>query len=202
MANLADPAQFGLLSATLLRRAGIPAALYGGLALAAYGRTRLTRDADFAVAPTDGADLVAAFAAGGLRARCEFDTLRVGGLVLSRALVLGDGAHSGHNVVDAVQPRDRLYAQRVLDRRISGELLGQAVDLVSPEDYVILKALSDRPVDFEDAASVLVRMADSLDFAVVDQEVQVLADSLRDHDTAGHWRAIVARAGQLRRGLL
>jgi hypothetical protein len=46
--DLGDPTAVALAAFGALHGAGIEAALYGGLALAAYGEPRETRDADFA----------------------------------------------------------------------------------------------------------------------------------------------------------
>lgn len=51
--NLDDPIATVLRLARLLDRAEIPYALYGGLAVAAYGVARETKDADLAVASAD-----------------------------------------------------------------------------------------------------------------------------------------------------
>lgn len=159
---------------------------------------RLTQDADFAVTAVDARAMVEAFVAADLQARCEFAMLRVGGLLLSRVVVLGCGAHHGHNVLDGVAARDVAFMARVLQRRIVGQLAGAPAEVVSPEDYALLKALSDRPIDCEDAASVLVRMGDALDLALIRREVEGLSRTNADHPTLLHWPAIEARVEAMR----
>jgi hypothetical protein len=50
---LDDPVAIALRVARILERAEIPYALYGGLAVAAYGVPRETKDADVAVVSAD-----------------------------------------------------------------------------------------------------------------------------------------------------
>jgi hypothetical protein len=55
--NLDDPVAVALCVAALLERAETPYALCGGLAVAAYGTPRETKDADLAVVSADAAAL-------------------------------------------------------------------------------------------------------------------------------------------------
>jgi hypothetical protein len=52
--DLGDPTAVLLAATKALRDAGIDAATYGGLALAAYGEPRETKDADLAVVGVSG----------------------------------------------------------------------------------------------------------------------------------------------------
>jgi len=58
--DLTDPTNARLAVASALEAAGIRAAVYGGLALAAYGEPRETKDADFAVFGTSAREAQAA----------------------------------------------------------------------------------------------------------------------------------------------
>lgn len=195
--DLADPITFGLLAAPILARAGIRCALYGGLALGVYGRARLTADADFAVAAVDAGRLVAAFAAAGLHAEANFDALPHGGLLLARATVFGRGEWTGSNVIDVVAPRDAAYAELALDRSLPLQLRGTALAILAPEDFVVFKALSDRPIDIEDAASVLVRMGPDLDLTGIEQQVSAASRRVKLVDVWGRWTQIQQRAREL-----
>ena len=71
--DLDDPTAIALAIFRALSDRGIEAALYGGLALAAYGEPRETRDADFAVAAVGGAAGAEALTAIGVRPVLAFD---------------------------------------------------------------------------------------------------------------------------------
>ena len=192
--DLADPVAFGLLASRVLSASGLRCALYGGLALGIYGRARLTADADFAVAAADAGRLVAAFATHGLPAQANFDGLPHGGLLLSRATVFGVGEFAGSNVVDVVAPRDAGYAEAALNRSVVARLRGSDLAVLAPEDFVVFKALSDRPIDIEDAASVLARMASDLDIAAISSQINQLSPTVRSVNVLDRWRAIQERA--------
>lgn len=66
--NLEDPVAVALRVAGLLTGAEIPHALYGGLAVAAYGTPRETRDADLGVVSACAAQLAGLLERDGLRA--------------------------------------------------------------------------------------------------------------------------------------
>jgi hypothetical protein len=90
--DLADPVAVLLAAADALGKAGIEVAAYGGLALAAYGTPRETRDADLAAVATAGADAAAALATSGIESIVAFDGVRFGGNRVTRlTLVFGVG---------------------------------------------------------------------------------------------------------------
>jgi hypothetical protein len=63
--DLTDPTTATLAVADALERAGLLGAVYGGLALAAYGEPRETKDADLAVSTVSVTDALAALEAAG-----------------------------------------------------------------------------------------------------------------------------------------
>jgi hypothetical protein len=77
--DLTDPSTATLTIAKALEVAGIRAAVYGGLALAAYGEARETKDAHFAVAGISAASSVAALTAARLAPTLTFEEVRFGG---------------------------------------------------------------------------------------------------------------------------
>lgn len=196
--DLADPIAFALLVARAMARAGVPCALYGGLALGVYGRARLTADADFAVAAADAGQLVAALTVAGLHAHATYAGLPHGGLLISRATVAGAGGYVGSNVVDAVAPRDAQYGAAVVERALPTQLRGEPIAVVAPEDFVVLKALSDRDVDIEDAASVMARLGAQLDRGRVELTLRSLAKSAKPVAALRRWRRMEARAASWR----
>lgn len=193
--DLTDPTSAALLCADALDRAGLPFAFYGGLVLAAYGEPRETRDVDVAVVDLPAESARSALETAGIACVVAFDGTRFGGLSLGRVTLLGGEGHLGLNMLDLVRPRSARYAAAALGRVVESELRGRVVRVVTAEDYVLFKALATRDRDLEDAASVLRRTGDVLDFALLDREVEALAAEIPDWDVRASWAAIQARRG-------
>jgi predicted nucleotidyltransferase len=189
--DLADPTSVALLAASAFEAAGIDHALYGGLLLAAYGRPRETRDADLAVLDVSAAAARDALVSSDLDASVSFERVRFGGLTVTRiALVGGDAL----NTVDLVRPVSDRYARAVLDRSLRAPLRGRSITVVTPEDFVVLKALSTRDSDLADAASVVASCGAALDVTLIEQEVGRLESEVRDAAVAARWSAIRDRS--------
>ncbi|HZL18284.1 MAG TPA: hypothetical protein VFG23_11115 [Polyangia bacterium] len=65
-----------------------------------------------------------------------------------------------------------------------------AVRLVTPEDFVILKILSTRERDLEDASTVLGELCGRIDSKFLEQEVAELAREMAEHDVAGRYQQL------------
>jgi hypothetical protein len=185
--NLDDPTTTTLAVAEVLSRAGVRAAVYGGLALAAYGTPRETKDADFAVVEANADQVAAALVAAGLSASVTFDSVVFGGNTVTRIALLGGDGVSGFNVADLVRPRVPRYARVVLDRSLEGTLREQEVTIVSPEDFIILNVLSTRDRDVEDAHSAVAALGGELDAMLIEREIDLLSAELPDHDVRGRF---------------
>ncbi len=193
--DLDDPVAVALAIAEGLRSAGIDHALYGALALAAYGEARETRDADVAVGHADAAAVSRLLGPLGFESAVSFERVAFGGLRISRVALLGGVGHTGLNTVDLVEPSETSYAARALARALESTLRGRPIRLLGPEDFVIFKVLSTRDRDLDDAASVLVSLADDLDASLVEAEVGRLEATLPDHDVRARWTEARRRAG-------
>jgi hypothetical protein len=193
--DLDDPTAVALAAAEALGRAGIEHALYGGLLLAAYGTARETRDADVAVAGAKAADASRALASRGLRTAVAFERTRFGGLWVSRITLLGGADATGLNTLDLVEPRSLSYARRALSRALDSTLRGEAIRLLTPEDFVVFKLLSTREQDLLDAASVLRGLAAELERGVVEVELEALQREIPDHPSAERWRRVLEAPG-------
>ncbi len=180
--DLSDPIALLLASLDAFEAAGLVAATYGGLALAAFGVPRETRDADLAVAHVGLDQGIAALTAAGLDVLPAFDAVVFGGNLISRMTVVGGGVL---NTVDLVTPRSDRYAEAMLARALRGTLIDRTVRVVSPEDFVVLKLLSTRDRDLEDATGVCSALGSLLDWATIDAEVDRLAVEVADHDVRG-----------------
>ena len=190
--NLTDPTAVALAIYRALSARRIEAALYGGLALAAYGEARETRDADFAVVALSGAAAMQALQDLGVRLVLAMDRQPFGGLLITRVTLAEGGGQVGLTVLDLVEPRSARFAAAALEGAVTGSLRGEDIRVLSPEDFVLFKLLSSRERDLEDAATLLRASDLPLDHAFVDAEALRLAAEIPDHDVA-------SRLGRLRR---
>lgn len=191
--DLSDPTTATLAVADAFRRAALPHAVYGGLALAAYGEPRETKDADLAVSGVPAAAALAALRAGGLDVALTFEAVRFGGNTVTRVALLGGEAAIGLNVLDLVEPRSPRYARAAVGRRIEGTIRGRPIAVLTPEDFILLKVLSTRDRDLDDAASVVRTLRPTLDLALVRAEAAALAREVPDHDVAGRLARVLAQ---------
>jgi hypothetical protein len=185
--DLDDPSAVVVAAVRALDTAGIDALVYGGMALATYGEPRETKDADLAVFGVSASAGRVALEAIGVSVVLAFDSTRFGGLSISRLSLLGGGKL---NMVDLVTPRSQRYASALMQRPIRGTLDGQPLRIVAPEDFVLLKVLSTRERDLEDARTVLAALAGRLDDELIEREANGLASEIADHDVLGRYRAI------------
>ncbi|MGN6111043.1 MAG: hypothetical protein ACTHU0_38450 [Kofleriaceae bacterium] len=187
--DLDDPIAVMLAASDALERAGLVAVAYGGLTLGMYGEPRETRDADLMVAAADADQARDALSAVGVLVVVAFRDLRFGGNTLTRLSLVGGGQL---NTVDLVIPRSPRYAATVLSRAILGKLRGQELRVVAPEDFVILKVLSTRDRDLEDARSVMDKQRGRIDGGLIRDECARLAVEIPDHDISGRLAVVVA----------
>lgn len=187
--NVADPIALLIASHDALTAAGLRSAVYGGLALAAYGTPRETRDADLAITNFGGDEALAALLASGLDVSISFRNIRFGGNAVTRIAVIGGDEL---NTLDLVTPRSARFASAVIERSVSASLRGHSLHVVTPEDFVLLKLLSTRARDLEDASAVLATLGDRVDRVALADEVEALAAELTDHDVRGRFAALTA----------
>jgi len=183
--DLDDPTAIALAIFRALSDRRIEVALYGGLALAAYGEPRETRDADFAVEALAGDVAAKALTSIGVRPVLALDRARFGGLLISRVTLAEGGGRAGLNVVDLVEPRSAHFVAGALERAVTGALRGTPIRVLSPEDFVLFKLLSTRDRDLEDAGTVLGASDLPLDRSFIDAEAVRLAADIPDHDVTG-----------------
>lgn len=186
--DLDDPAAVALAVASAFAAARLDAVLYGGLALAVYGEPRETRDADLAVASVSVAVGREALERAGISCVVAFDMVRCGGLEIGQLSLVGGGKL---NTVDLVTPRSQRFAAALLARALRGTLDGQPLDVIAPEDFVLLKVLSTRDKDLEDARTVLSALGDRLDHELLREERSLLTLEITDHDVSGRFAAVV-----------
>ncbi len=186
--NLDDPIAVLLAASGALQRSGIDALAYGGLALAMYGEPRETRDADLAVAGVSISAAHAALAQIGLTTVVAFAGTTFGGLSISRLTLVGDGKL---NMVDLITPRSERYATAMMARPLRGTLEGQELGVVSPEDFVLLKVLSTRDKDLEDARTIVAALRGRLDERLMRNEAALLTVEISDHPVAQRFASVL-----------
>lgn len=186
--DLNDPVAVLLAAISALKYSQIETAVYGGLALAVYGEARETKDADLAVSGIETPQAETALRGQGFDVVPGFDRMKFGGQFVSRLTLVGGGST---NTVDLVEARSRGYADRVLARAIVGELRGQTVHVVAPEDFVTMKILATRDRDLEDAAAVIRSVGTALDMKLVNTEIQSLSSEIDDHDIGDRWKRVL-----------
>ncbi len=113
---------------------------------------------------------------------------------VSRTAILGSATYTGLNTIDLVRPRSPRYAREAVARAPAVSLRGKQVSVLTPEDFVLFKALSTRDRDIEDAASVLKRSRESLDLDLLRREIDSLAAEIPDFDVRSRLAAIEERA--------
>jgi hypothetical protein len=187
MMNLDDPVATALRIAHLLERDDVAYGLYGGLAVAAWGVPRETKDADLAVMSSDADRLASMLSSDGIEAVVAFRRVRFGALSISRVTLLGGEDASGLNTVDLVEPLSPRYAAAAVGRAIRAPLRDTEISLLTPEDVVIFKVLSTREKDLEDAAGILRQLGTELELARIDEELQTLAVEIPFHEILDRW---------------
>lgn len=189
-----DPNELLLKAVDLLNKANLRYGLYGGLALAVYGTPRETVDVDLAVSPSMHDVALAAIEKLHGGAIVAFREVPFGGLLISRVTFLFDKGRdrTTANTVDLVSPQDLAYYGRIQERAIAGQMRGEDVVVVAPEDFVILKVLSTRERDLEDAASVVVRLReeDAIDMDLVAKEIEALSVGSQRANVVDRWERL------------
>ena len=185
--NFDDPIATALKAAQLLERADVSYGLYGGLAVAAWGVPRETKDADIAVVSASASHLVDLLRNDGINATATFDRVRFGGLIISRGTLLAAGEHTGLNTIDLVEPASARYAALAVSRVLRAPLRDEEISLLAPEDVVIFKVLSTREKDLEDATSILNALGTDLDVDTIEREIERLIPEIGWHDVRDRW---------------
>jgi hypothetical protein len=145
-----------------LQQAGIASIVIGGVAVAAWGEPRVTRDVDLKIQLTrhDADRLINLLST-------DYTMLlpNPGETIQKHALIfIQDAAGTRLDLLLADTPYDQTAIQRGQEIEIEP---GISICICSPEDLIIYKLISTRLRDHEDAGSVIRRQADKLDDAYV-----------------------------------
>lgn len=158
-----------LKAARFFQEEGIPYMLVGGLANAVWGEPRATVDVDFTVWVEEArlGEVVGRIA----RVFSPLPEDPVAFVQQTRVLPVESEHGVRVDVIFGLLPFER----EALGRSVSVEIAGFSVQVVSPEDLVLMKILSERGQDLEDARAVIRRQRGRLDLDYLRPRVQELA---------------------------
>lgn len=145
----------------LLKKYKIPYAVMGGIALQAWGRERATKDIDITISLSE------------IKETEFLQTLKRSGL----KIIKPSKRIENFKLIEAHFTPPELglpievdffiaqteYQMQVLKRAVSINVLGRQIKLVSPEDLIISKLLSNRPLDRSDVQNIVSEQRGLLD---------------------------------------
>lgn len=156
--------------------------LIGGIANAVWGEPRATVDVDVTIAVDE--PLIPA-TIGRLAEHVRFAVADPVSFV-GRTRVLPIDTRSGvrADVIFALLP----FEMSALRRARSVRLAGRDVRVVTPEDLIVMKIISERPRDLADAEGLTRRRIHELDLDYLAPLVREMAASLERPDILARWR--------------
>lgn len=156
-------------------------AIVGGIANAVWGEPRATIDVDvtISVEPARMRNTISAIAAP-FRVQVSDPASFV---EQTRVLPLDTEEGVRIDVIFALLPFELEAIRRA--RRVS--IAGRIVSIVTPEDLVLMKIVSDRPRDLADAEAILRRRRQELDRGYLEPRVRELAVALEREDLLDRW---------------
>jgi hypothetical protein len=148
-----------------MERLGIPTAVAGGLAMAAWKHPRATRDIDllFSVEPDAQRDLLESLRHAGLRPKRDPPVVALGQLDVIQLLYEPAEAYLDIHV-DLLLAKSE-YQRLALSRRVPTQLpdLDVPVAVLACEDLILGKLAAGRMIDFADASALLRLNRENLD---------------------------------------
>lgn len=158
--------------ASTLESLAVPYMLIGGLAVSAWGEPRATLDLDLAiwVEPEELEPTVA-------RLCKQFRPLPADPVSFVRqthVLPVQTSQEVRADLIFGALP----YERRAIGRARPREVAGKTITLASVEDLILMKLISEREKDLEDARRLLRRFRASLDRAYLGPQLQELAEAL------------------------
>lgn len=165
-----------------LELAGIDYMIVGGIANAIWGEPRATVDVDVTVA-VDNPELSATVErlAHSFHAAVPDPEAFVRS---TRVLPLDTAAGIRIDVIFALLSFEVAAVQRAV-RVAFGS---RPVRVVTPEDLILMKVISERPRDQADAEALVRRRADTLDRAYLEPRINEFAETLERPEILAHWR--------------
>jgi hypothetical protein len=165
-------------------------AIIGGIANAIWGEPRATIDVDVSVSV--GEDNLATVI------RAIGDQLRpavanpLAFVQQTRVLPLDSADGVRIDVIFALLP----FEVDAIRRAQEVSIAGRTVRVVTAEDLVLMKIISDRPRDIADAEAIVRRRARELDRLYLEPRIGELSAALENPDIVGRWRQWTAGQSQ------
>jgi hypothetical protein len=157
--------------------------IVGGIANAIWGEPRATIDVDVTVA-VENPDLAAAIAGLGRRFAAAVPDPEAF-VRRTRVLPLDTADGVRIDVIFALLSFERDAVRRAATVAIGG----RAVRIVTAEDLILMKIISDRPRDRADAEALARRRADSLDRDYLEPRIREFAASLEQPEILTRWQS-------------
>lgn len=157
-------------------------AIVGGIANAIWGQPRATIDVDVTVSVNE-ADLPGIVPAIGAQFRPAISD-PVPFVRQTRVLPLDTADGVRIDVIFALLPFELDAIRRATDVVIAG----RTVRVVTAEDLVLMKIISERPRDVADAEAIVRRRAGELDRDYLEPRIRELATALERDDLIDRWR--------------
>lgn len=166
--------------ASLLDEFAIPYMLIGGLAVSMWGEARATLDVDLTVwvEPEEFEAAVLRIAG---RLRCIAEPVAFARR--SRVLPVQTANGTRADIVFAALPEERNMIARAHPRLIGGH----TIKVASVEDLILMKLISERPKDIDDARRLLRRYRSTIDAAYLEPRLRELAEALARRDILDAW---------------
>ena len=162
--------------------------IVGGIANAVWGEPRATLDVDVTVA-VENPDMAAAIA--GLGRLFKTAVADPDAFVRrTRVLPLDTADGIRIDVIFALLSFERDAVQRATTVMFGG----RGIRVVTPEDLLLMKIISDRPRDLADAEALTRRRAGTLDRAYLEPRLREFAESLERPEILTRWEQWTAGA--------
>ncbi len=172
-----------------LEEAGIPSAAIGGLALGAWGKARLTRDADLKILlrRDERQRLLKLLEADYRSLNADPDEmLRRNGIVF---VLNSEGAR-----IDIMLEDTEFDAQIIARAQMVEIMPGRQVRVCSPEDLIVLKMLASRPQDWVDVETVIQKQGENLDEDYILKSLRQFEQLIDDSTLLSEYQRIRERA--------
>jgi hypothetical protein len=86
------------------------------------------------------------------------------------------------------------FEEEAVRRAVPVEAAGRTLRVCTAEDLILMKAISDRPRDLEDARSIVKRRLSVLDLAYLEPRIAEMAVLMERHEIVTRWRQWKAEA--------
>ncbi len=174
----------------LLKQAGIASVIIGGIAVAAWGEPRLTRDVDLKVQlkRQDAGRLIQLLADYKILAEDPTEMIRKQALIF-----IQDRLGTRIDLLLADTSFDDQAIQRGQEFEIQPGIFFR---LCTPEDLIIYKLISTRPRDHDDVRGVILRQDAVLDDRYVEKWLKAFEKALDDSTLLSEYQNLRRKSGQ------